>query len=217
MKNAVISLRLPVDLVERIDNLSKNRTEFIKAAIEEKLNPVKMPEMTKAEKREVIRDAKSMTDMMRDAIKQRLQQETDLLSDMERGDFISLVARLLPKEEQTNADLEQEVLSLRESITALPSMEDITKELNRAKGDLVKVTLERDLNLKLLKHSKDREGLADLMVLLFKGVVEYTANLVARNSLPGVGEGGGLTEKGLFEISQVVREELEKLEIYRKK
>ena len=217
MKNAVISLRLPVDLVERIDNLSKNRTEFIKAAIEEKLNPVKMPEMTKAEKREVIRDAKSMTDMMRDAIKQRLQQETDLLSDMERGDFISLVARLLPKEEQTNADLEQEVLSLRESITALPSMEDITKELNRAKGDLVKVTLERDLNLKLLKHSKDREGLADLMGLLFKGVVEYTANLVARNSLPGVGEGGGLTEKGLFEISQVVREELEKLEIYRKK
>ena len=217
MKNAVISLRLPVDLIERIDNLSKNRTEFIKAAIEEKLNPVKMPEMTKAEKREVIRDAKSMTDMMRDAIKQRLQQETDLLSDMERGDFISLVARLLPKEEQTNADLEQEVLSLRESITALPSMEDITKELNRAKGDLVKVTLERDLNLKLLKHSKDREGLADLMGLLFKGVVEYTANLVARNSLPGVGEGGGLTEKGLFEISQVVREELEKLEIYRKK
>lgn len=217
MKNAVISLRLPVDLVERIDNLSKNRTEFIKAAIEEKLNPVKMPEMTKAEKREVIRDAKSMTDMMRDAIKQRLQQETDLLSDMERGDFISLVARLLPKEEQTNADLEQEVLSLRESITALPSMEDITKELNRAKGDLVKVTLERDLNLKLLKHSKDREGLADLMGLLFKGVVEYTANLVARNSLPGIGEGGGLSEKGLFEISQVVREELEKLEIYRKK
>ncbi len=136
---------------------------------------------------------------------------------MERGDFISLVARLLPKEEQTNADLEQEVLSLRESITALPSMEDITKELNRAKGDLTKVTLERDLNLKLLKHSKDREGLADLMGLLFKGVVEYTANLVARNSLPGVGEGGGLTEKGLFEISQVVREELEKLEIYRKK
>ena len=102
MKNVIISLRLPVDLVERIDNLSKNRTEFIKDAIEEKLNPVKMPEMTKAEKREVIRDAKSMTDMMRDAIKQRLQQETDLLSDMERGDFISLVARLLPKEEQTN-------------------------------------------------------------------------------------------------------------------
>ena len=217
MKSSVISLRLPVDLIDRIDNLSKNRTEFIKLAIEEKLNPVKMPEMTKAEKREVIRDAKSMTDMMRDAIKQRLQQETDLLSDMERGDFISLVARLLPKEEQTNADLEQEVLSLRESIAVLPSMEDITKELNKAKGDLVKVTLERDLNLKLLKNSKDREGLADLMGLLFKGVVEYTSNLVARNSLPGVGEGGGLTEKGLFEISQVVREELEKLEIYRKK
>ena len=108
-------------------------------------------------------------------------------------------------------------MSLRESIAVLPSMEDITKELNKAKGDLVKVTLERDLNLKLLKNSKDREGLADLMGLLFKGVVEYTSNLVARNSLPGVGEGGGLTEKGLFEISQVVREELEKLEIYRKK
>ena len=55
------------------------------------------------------------------------------------------------------------------------------------------------------------------MNTLFTRVVEYTSSLVARNSLPGVGEGGGLTEKGLFEISQVVRAELEKLDIYRKK
>lgn len=216
MKSSVISLRLPVDLIERIDNLSKNRTEFIKSAIEEKLNPVKMPELTKAEKREVVRDAKSMTDMMRDAIKQRLQQEADLLSDMNRDDFISLVARLLPKEEATSGDIEQDVLSLRESISVLPGMDDITKELNKTKGELTKVTLERDLNLKLLKHTKDREYLSELMGMLYKGVVEYTVSLVARNSLPGIGEGGGLTEKGLFDISKIVREELEKLEVYRK-
>lgn len=215
-KSVLISLRLPGALIERIDELSKNRTEFIKAAIEEKLNPVQMPEMTKAEKREVVRDAKTMTDMMRDAIKQRLQQEVDILSDMDRDNFIQLVARFMPKEEVGNADLEQDVLSLRESINALPGIEDITKELNIVKGDLTKVTLERDLNLKLLKHSKDRAGLAELMGMLYRGVVEYTANLVARNSLPGIGEGGGLTEKGLFEISQVVRKELEKLEVYRK-
>jgi predicted DNA-binding protein len=216
MKSSIISLRLPVDLIERIDNLSENRTEYIKQAIEEKLNPVKMPELTKAEKREVVRDAKSMTDMMRDAIKQRLQQESDLLIDMDRDSFVQLVARLLPKEEVTNADLEQDVLSLRESIAALPGMEDITKELNHVKGELHKVTLERDLNLKLLKHSKDRESLALLMGELYRGVVGYTANLVARNSLPGVGEGGGLTEKGLAEIAEIVRNELEKLDIYRK-
>jgi hypothetical protein len=51
---------------------------------------------------------------------------------------------------------------------------------------------------------------------LYRGVVGYTANLVARNSLPGVGEGGGLTEKGLAEIAEIVRNELEKLDIYRK-
>ena len=217
MKTSIISLRLPVSLLERIDGMSENRSEFIKAAIEEKLNPVKMPDMTKAEKREVVRDAKTMTDLMRDAIKQRLQQESDLLIDMDKGDFVQLVARMLPKEEVGSGDLEQEVLSLRESISALPGMEDITKELNRVKGELHKVTLERDLNLKLLKHSKDRESLGALMDMLFVRVVEYASNLVARNSLPGIGEGGGLTEKGLYEISQVVREELEKLDIYRKK
>lgn len=197
--------------------MSENRSEFIKAAIEEKLNPVKMPDMTKAEKREVVRDAKTMTDLMRDAIKQRLQQESDLLIDMDKGDFVQLVARMLPKEEVGSGDLEQDVLSLRESISALPGMEDITKELNRVKGELHKVTLERDLNLKLLKHNKDRESLGALMDMLFSKVVEYAANLVARNSLPGIGEGGGLTEKGLYEISLVVRDELEKLDIYRKK
>lgn len=217
MKTSIISLRLPANLLERIDGISENRSEFIKAAIEEKLNPVKMPDMTKSEKREVVRDAKTMTDLMRDAIKQRLQQESDLLLDMDKESFVQLVARMLPKEEVGSGDLEQEVLSLRESISALPGMEDITKELNRVKGELHKVTLERDLNLKLLKHSKDRESLGALMDMLFVRVVEYASNLVARNSLPGIGEGGGLTEKGLYEISQVVREELEKLDIYRKK
>ena len=217
MKTSIISLRLPVSLLERIDGISENRSEFIKSAIEEKLNPVKMPEMSKSEKREVVRDAKTMTDLMRDAIKQRLQQENDLLFDMDKGDFVQLVARMLPKEEIGSGDMEQDVLSLRESISALPGMEDITKELNKVKGELHKVTLERDLNLKLLKHNKDREGLGALMDMLFSKVVEYAANLVARNSLPGVGEGGGLTEKGLYEISLVVRDELEKLDIYRKK
>ena len=217
MKTSIISLRLPANLLERIDSLSDNRSEFIKSAIEEKLNPVKMPDLSKAEKREVVRDAKTMTDLMRDAIKQRLQQEADLLVDMDKESFVQLVARMLPKEEVGSGDLEQEVLSLRESISALPGMDDITKELNITKGELHKVTLERDLNLKLLKHNKDREGLASLMNTLFTRVVEYTSSLVARNSLPGVGEGGGLTEKGLFEISQVVRAELEKLDIYRKK
>ena len=217
MKTSIISLRLPVSLLERIDGISENRSEFIKSAIEEKLNPVKMPEMSKSEKREVVRDAKTMTDLMRDAIKQRLQQENDLLFDMDKETFVQLVARMLPKEEIGSGDMEQDVLSLRESISALPGMEDITKELNKVKGELHKVTLERDLNLKLLKHNKDREGLGALMDMLFSKVVEYAANLVARNSLPGVGEGGGLTEKGLYEISLVVRDELEKLDIYRKK
>lgn len=217
MKTTLISLRLPSELVDRIDNLSKNRTEFIKLAVEEKLNPVKMPELSRSEKREIVRDAKSMTDMIRDAIKQRLQQEKDILDDMDRDNFIQLVARFIPKEEVTNADLEQDVLSLRESIASLPGIDDITKELNKTKGELHRVQLERDLNLKLLKHSPDRDGLGELMETLYRGVIEYTVGLVARNSLPGVGEGGGLTAKGLFEISQVVKGELEKLEIYKKK
>jgi metal-responsive CopG/Arc/MetJ family transcriptional regulator len=111
-KTSVISVRLPDNLLERMDATGNNRTSFIREAIELKLNPVKMPEMTKTEKREVIKEAKSLTDMVRDAMLQRLQQEQDLMSDMTRNDFIQLVARLLPKESGTDIGLEQDLLSL---------------------------------------------------------------------------------------------------------
>ena len=46
--------------------------------------------------------------------------------------------------------------------------------------------------------------------------VEYAVNLIARRSLPGFGDGGGLTDQGYSEIAEAVKGELEKLEVYRR-
>ena len=92
-----------------------------------------------------------------------------------------------------------------------------TKELNRVKGGLYKASCERDLNLKLLRHAEGKVELSELMEEIYRRLVEYVCILVARNSLPGLGEGGGLSESGYAEISRQVKRELEKVELYRKK
>jgi predicted DNA-binding protein len=212
-KTSVISVRLPDNLLERMDATGNNRTSFIREAIELKLNPVKMPEMTKTEKREVIKEAKSLTDMVRDAMLQRLQQEQDLMSDMTRNDFIQLVARLLPKESGTDIGLEQDLLSLQESIDKLPSMEDISGELNRMKLENAKLEGRLRTAKSLLNHVQHKETFQGLMEDVYRCATEYVVELVARNSLPGLGDGGGLTERGYQAISVRVKDDLAALRI----
>lgn len=216
MSSQVITLRISKDLLFRLDAATKNRAGFIKEAIEAKLNPVEVPELSRVEKREVLKDAKTITDYMRDAMMKRLQRESDLLDGMPKDEFLKLVAGRLPKEDAGNADLEQEVLSLRKCLEEMPRIEDITKELSRTKGILHKTELERDLNLKLLKHCQGKATFAELMESVYKGLVGYVVELISRNSLPGIGDGGGLSEKGYAEIAKHVKSELDKMELYRK-
>lgn len=216
-KTAVVAIRVSADLLERIDAATKNRSRFFIDAVEEKLNPVKQLELSSQEKRTVLKDAKTITEIMRDAMIQRLQTETGLLDSMPKEDFLKLVMARLPKESEPGADLEENVLSLKSCLDSLPNIEDITKELSRVKGELFKAERERDVNLKLLEHGKNKADLADLMGLLYRSVVEYVVNLIARRSLPGFGDGGGLTDKAYSDIAEEVRTELERLEIYRRK
>lgn len=53
------------------------------------------------------------------------------------------------------------------------------------------------------------------MEAMYRGCVEWIVNMAARNALPGVGEGGGLTERGYEQVSKKVKSELENLMIYR--
>lgn len=228
MKGTVISLRLSAELLKKIDAVSENRNGFIKEAILEKLSPkpavvsseeedsAVSAEFTKPEKRAMLKETKNLSDILHEAMLDRLRREKDILDSMTREDFLKLVAGRLPKESVIDDEIDREVLSLRECLGQLPSIPDITHELNKVKGELFKVKAERDLNIDLLKYSQGSLPAGEFAGRLFRRVVEYVANLAARNSIPGLGDGGGLTEKGYAAISEVVRREVENLEIFRK-
>lgn len=216
-KTQVVAVRMSADLLERIDAVAKNRSHFLIEAAEEKLNPVKKVELSSSEKREVLKDAKTITEIMRDAMIQRLQTERGLLDSMPKDEFLKLVMARLPKESDPVADIEENVLSLKSCLDALPDIEDITKELSRVKGKLYKAERERDVNKALLEHGKNKVELSELMGLVFRSAVEYAVNLIARRSLPGFGDGGGLTDKAYSDIAEEVKKELDRMEIYRRK
>ena len=208
-----ISVRLSNDLLDRIAATGITRNAFIKEAIEEKLNPVKMPELTKTEQKAVIKEAKNLNEIMRDAMMQRLQSERNLLKDLPKDEFVQMVVRLLPKENLGDTDLEGDVLSLQKSIAALPGMADITEELNRVKLEYAKLAAKYKTAKKLLNHVQHKETFAELMEGIYQHLIEYVVEMVIRNSLPGMGDGGGLTAAGYAAISDRVKADLEKLRL----
>lgn len=208
-----ISVRLSNDLLDRIAATGITRNAFIKEAIEEKLNPVKMPELTKTEQKAVIKEAKNLTDIMRDAMMQRLQSERNLLKDLPKDEFVQMVVRLLPKENLGDTDLEGDVLSLQKCIAELPGMSDITEELNRVKLEYAKLAAKYKTAKRLLNHVQHKESFAELMEGVYRHLIEYVVEMVIRNSLPGIGDGGGLTAAGYAEISERVKFDLEKLKL----
>ena len=115
-RSATITIRLSVDLLERVDaSCNGNRNKYIVEAVKEKLNPVKADafELTEREQRQVVKDAKSLADVMQDLILQETSRRRNFLESMTDEDFAKLVASRLPKEQQSDGDLEANVLSLR--------------------------------------------------------------------------------------------------------
>ena len=96
----------------------------------------------------------------------------------------------------------------------MPEIEDLTLELNRVKGKLFKAEHERDLNLKLLKIRGDID-LPEIMETLYRFAVEYAVDRIARNNLPGFGDGGGLSDKAYADIASDVKRDLEAVKLYR--
>lgn len=208
-----ISVRLSNDLLDRIAATGVNRNAFIKEAIEEKLNPVTMPELNKTEQKAVIREAKNLNEIMRDAMMQRLQTERNLLKDLPKDEFVQMVVRLLPKENLSGSDLEADVLSLQKCIALLPGMDDITEELNRVKLEYSKLAAKYKTAKKLLNHVQHKETFFELMDGIYRCLTEYIVEMVTRNALPGIGDGGGLSEVGYQEVASRVKQDLEKLRL----
>ena len=211
--SSIISLRISNDLLERINTAGGQRNAFIISAIEEKLSPVKMPELTDSEKKSVVKAGKTINELMRDAMMQRFLQERDLLRDMPKDEFAQLVIRLLPKENLDGTDIEADVLSLQKCIELLPGMEDVTAELNRVKLEYRKLAGKYKTAKHLLNHVQHKESVMELMENIYRSLLEYIVEMVIRNSLPGLGDGGGLSEAGYREIADRVKKDFEKLKL----
>ena len=90
MKGKVISVRLPVELLAEVDKLTDNRNGFIAEAVEAKVKGVAalpVQELTDTEKRAVLKAGKNLSDLLRDAMLERMTREKDLLNDMPRDEF----------------------------------------------------------------------------------------------------------------------------------
>jgi hypothetical protein len=141
------------------------------------------------------------------------QRRKNFLASMSNEDLAKLVASRLPKEIDNNADLEGDILSLQKCISALPGMEDMTDELNRIKLEHSRLESKYKTMKSILNHVQHKETFQELVENIYRYVIEYTVEMVARNALPGIGDGGGLTDAGYSEIASRVRSDLEKMKI----
>ncbi len=214
-----ISIRLPDGLLERIKAVCDNRNSFIVSAIEEKLSPVKVKDdvLSEGEKAKLVTRAKRMDTLLDDALMQVMSKRTDFLENLDAEQLARLVASRLPKADVGDAEVAKDVLSLSDCLGGLPSVSDITGELNRVKGALHKAEAERDLNGLLLTRLKGGNvDLFEMLERMYRMAVEYVVELVSRASLPGLESGGGLGEAALREIGERVRGDLEKFRLFKK-
>ena len=59
-----------------------------------------------------------------------------------------------------------------------------------------------------VEHVSGSRDLRELMRLVYRLYTEYVWECVVRNSLPGLGDGGGLSEKGLEAVARRVERDL---------
>jgi len=213
------SFRVSEELLARIDEHATNRTGFVIDAIKEKLarieNGGKDVDVV-AEPNGGVVDGNAMM-LFQKELMNEARRRPNFLRGLDSETFAKLFASRLPKDVQSDGELEADALSLRSCLERMPSMPDLTGDLNRVRGLLCKAEHERDMNLKILEHNKNKCELGELMKCIFKSAVEYACDLVARGNLPGFGDGGGITEKAYSDISRKVEGMLEDMKVFRAK
>ena len=209
------SFRISEELLARIDEHSPNRTGFVIDAVKEKLDRIENGgrEGKKVDGAAVV-DGNALLTFQK-ALLNEAKRRPDFLSNLDNETFAKLFASRLPKDIQGNEELEADALSLKSCLDRMPSMPDLTADLNRVRGLLCKAEHERDMNLKILEHGKNKVELAELMKYVWKSAVEYVVEMVARGNLPGFGDGRGITEKAYAEIARKVEGMLEEMEVFR--
>ena len=210
MKTKVISLRITDDLFTRMERVIQggNRNVWISEAIEEHLGPRIAANDSVSSNTDAGTDS-SIEQIMKEALQRTLKEKPNFLSKLTDIELARLAVSKMAKD-TSEKETKEDMFSLLECLEMLPATEDITKELNRVKGELYKAEKERDMNAELLKYYKGNPA-EGFVSAVYKGAVEYTVGLVARNALPGFGDGGGLTAAGYAAIAAEVKKELDKL------
>jgi hypothetical protein len=214
-KTIPIAVRMTEELVKQIDAITDNRARFIIDAVKYKLDPesFETSDLTDKEKRDVLKGAKNLHEIMSEALLHEAQRRKNFLAGMSNEDLAKLMAARLPKEIDGNSDLEGDILSLQKCISSLPGIDDLSEELNRMKLEYAKLESRYKTAKKLLNHVQHKETFAELMEGVYRYCIEYVVEMVARNSLPGIGDGGGLSAAGYAALSERVKVDLEKLKV----
>jgi hypothetical protein len=203
------------EMVKEIDAIADNRARFIIDAVRYKLNPESFEgsDLTDKEKKDLYKGAKNLSDIMQEAMLREAKRRNNFLSSLSNEDLAKMFVSRMPKEVAGDADLENEISSLQKSISTLPGMEDITEELNRVKHEYSKLECRWKTARSLLNHVQHKETFSELMENVYRYLIEYVVEMVVRNSLPGIGDGGGLSAAGYAEIGERVKQDLEKLKV----
>lgn len=214
-KTIPIAVRMTEQMVKEIDAIADNRARFIIDAVRYKLDPESFEgsDLTDKEKKDVLKGAKNLHEIMSEALLHEAQRRKNFLAGMSNEDLAKLMSARLPKELDGNVDLESDVLSLQKCISALPGMDDVTEELNRIKLEYAKLEARWKTAKNLLNHVQHKETFEELMENIYRHLIEYVVEMVVRNALPGMGEGGGLTAAGYAEIADRVKADLDKMRV----
>lgn len=214
-KTIPVAVRMTEQMVKEIDAIADNRARFIIDAVRYKLDPESFEgsDLTDKEKKDVLKGAKNLHEIMSEALLNEAKRRKNFLAGMSNEDLAKLMSARLPKELDGNADLEGDVLSLQKCIAALPGMDDVTEELNRMKLEYAKLEARWKTAKNLLNHVQHKETFEELMENIYRHLIEYVVEMVVRNALPGMGEGGGLTAAGYADIAERVKADLEKMRI----
>jgi len=213
------SFRVSEELLARIDEHASNRTGFVIDAIKEKLARIENggKDVIESSGAGIADDSANATLLFQKELMAEARRRPNFLRGLDSETFAKLFASKVSKDVQSDGELEADALSLRTCLERMPSMPDLTADLNRVRGLLCKAEHERDMNLKILEHNKNRCELAELMKYIFKSAVEYAVDLVARGNLPGFGDGGGITDKAYSDIARKVEGLLNDMKVFRGK
>lgn len=218
-KSKCFSIRISEELLERLEKELKggNRNGWIEDAIRAKIDSKGVSvELTDKDKSKIVKGAQGLDQMIDDALKDAIKNRKDFLEHLTPAELARLAASRLPKTDSGDKEVKTDILSLENCLAALPLTEDITKELSTVKGKLFQTEQEKEILESLVKVWKKKAAEESVITELeeytgrvYRGAVECALDIIIRRSLPGFGDGGGITAQGYNEIARLVKIELE--------